>query len=766
MMENPNITYQLNTKQYDLDFESYTNFEKSFGHFIENGTEYVITDKNTPRQWFGFMVNDKFASVAANDGGALSAYGCFDSRITRYSNSRGDYLLRRLDGRRTVMLKNLSTNEKYDLLKDCKNLQFTVKPGEVIYSGQIAGLEFSVEIFVPNEQPCEIWIINLKKTGAEEDYILTASQDIALRNQIPFKDIYQPVCDTLIENDTFYADSKNFYKENDGLCAVFFMQEAKIRAKENIETGLDGKEYRYTCVDLSKKITIGETDKPFFVMLGADRNITKCREMKKLFMSEKVIFKEKEKNRTKWKDIIEHNNCNIPNKNLEYFLNVWLKNQLYLTMRYNRFHIMGYRDVMQDCWGHMLVSPEDTKAYFLEALTYMYEDGRCPRAYDRFNKVLDSDDFMDSPTWIPYTVCEYVKETGDFDILNLEIGYYNSGKTGSVLEHILLSLEYLYHSRGKNGLILMRDGDWLDGLSGINKYGEATTVWGTIAAYNAQSLIIELLERLGQTETAELLKKRSQEYKNLVNTVGWDGNWYIYAFIDDEPIGSSSCKEGKIYLNPQTWAIFSGICDDKKRIEKIYRSISTYLDSMYGPHLLAPAYTKYGEKCGRLQKQRPGTFANQGVYLHGGAFKLLADCKLGNYDGALDLIMRILPGHQDNCDTRRTCEPYSVGNNYYGVVHPCNGMNLYSWFTATPAWLIHGGFDCLLGISADYDGLKIEPHEISDWNEYSVNRYFRGTNYKIVFKKSSEKGIIVDGMKIIGNIVNSDNRECNVEVFY
>ena len=93
-------------------------------------------------------------------------------------------------------------------------------------------------------------------------------------------------------------------------------------------------------------------------------------------------------------------------------------------------------------------------------------------------------------------------------------------------------------------------------------------------------------------------------------------------------------------------------------------------------------------------------------------------------------------------------------------------MNLYTWFTATPSWLIHCGFEYLLGVFADYDGIKIEPHSIADWDEYSVKRFVKGTNYSIKFKKGEDKGIFVDGKKIKGNIVKSDNQNCDVLVVY
>jgi cellobiose phosphorylase len=275
----------------------------------------------------------------------------------------------------------------------------------------------------------------------------------------------------------------------------------------------------------------------------------------------------------------------------------------------------------------------------------------------------------------------------------------------------------------------------------------------------------ELLERIGDLQTVALLKERSAEYKKIVNQVGWDGKWYAYAFIDDEPIGGHACHEGKIYLNPQTWAILAGIYDTPKKLEQMYLAVHTYLSSVHGPHLMFPPYTKYGQKCGRIARHRPGTFSNGAIYLHGASFKVVADCACGKYDEALDTLSRILPNNEDGCDTRRTSEPYAVGNVYYGVTHPCHGLNLYTWFTATPAWLIHGGFEGLLGVKAEYDGLKIEARDIDGWDSYKVEKLYRGTRYTIEFSRGEEKGVFVDGQKKDG-LVRSQKKECLVSVVY
>lgn len=762
-MERKDVQYAMKTEQYDVDYDAYVNFEKTFGDFSENGESYTVTDRNTPRQWLNFMTNDTFAAVAANDGAGFTFFEMGGVRPTKY-HSNTDYLVRTLNGKRTIIL-TADTGERYDLLSDSQDMKYAVRTGSVEYAGTVGDISFSMQLFVPKTDACECWIIRLK-SASEKTYTLCVSVDLTLCNLPDEKDA--PRVTELGQNAVYvYSAFKNYGYRRE-LCSAFALQGATPTTQDYQENYLPTYTLPYRKATLTKTVTLNAAEHIETVVFAVSRkeNAETAKATVKKYTDVKNALTEKAVIDTEWQQRIQANYCMLPDKNLQHFLNVWLKNQIHVTARYNRFDLMGYRDVLQDAWGHLYVDKQKSKQMLLTALSYMYEDGRCPRQYDLYSDYLDDRDFMDSPIWAPILLTSYVKETGDFAILQEEIPYLHSDKKGSVLEHILISLDYLYHSRGKNGLILMRKGDWLDGLTGIDQYGEATTVWGTIATFYAQNLTVELLERIGDESTAKLLKERSAEYKRIVNTVGWDGKWYAYAFIDEQPIGGQACKEGTIYLNPQTWAILSGIYDDRKKLEWMYLSIHTYLSSVHGPHQLFPPYTKYGAKCGRIQRHRPGTFTNAAIYLHGAAFKVAADCACGRFDEALDTMSRILPGHRDSCDTRRTSEPYTVGNVYYGVTHPCHGLNLYTWFTATPAWLIHDGFEGLLGVSAEYDGLRVQARNIDGWNEYTVEKTWRNTRYIIRFVRGKDKGVYVDGEKINGNLVYSNKEECNVKVVY
>ena len=265
------------------------------------------------------------------------------------------------------------------------------------------------------------------------------------------------------------------------------------------------------------------------------------------------------------------------------------------------------------------------------------------------------------------------------------------------------------------------------------------------------------------------MRARNAEYKQIVRDVAWDGNWYVYGFKSDGlPVGSSRCAEGKIYLNPQTWAIFTGIEDDPVRIKRISRAVDVYLTTVFGPLLLYPPYVN-DRTCGNISNQVPGTFANASIYLHAASFKIYSDIVREEYDEAYDTFMRIIPNHVDNPDSRRTSEPWCTGNVHFGPDSERFGMNLFSWFTATPAWLIHAGFDRILGVEAEFDGLHVEPRVPTDWNEYAVKRLWRGKEYQLSFRRVKEgekKGIYQNGTYIAEQVIPATAASGKYEILY
>ncbi len=751
--------YLISTEQYDVSVEDYFRYGKTFGEFSADGRSYTVTDKNPPRQWLSVMGNEVFGSIMTNDGCGLMGYKSFYMRMIKYY-SETDYMMRDCNGKRWI---NLEINGKqYDLYREPEDVKFTVEPGCCRYTGTVEGVGYEILIFVPREDPVECTRVRLWNLPEGCECKLITQQDWGYMERIPY---LPPLTDIDVvinpEYVRLFSDKTTHFPSLYGFTVQKGMTAKLEKYTEPLK--LSDQEYTYHRIITTKTLepnAKGECTE--YIVSGACEE--GCDELAKKYLASGIVEDCFRAVQEKWEDIISRNWCELPDKNMQHFLNVWLKNQVYITSLFNRFDTMGYRDVLQDNWGGLYADVPLARKNLLIAATRMFQDGTCPRKYDMYSDWMNLEDFADSPLWMPILLSGYLKETGDFAVLDEMVGYYKTDEVTTLLEHVERSLNYLYNSRGADGLILMREGDWLDGLTGIDKLGEATSIWLTMAAYYAQNLMIPIYERIGKPEMAELYRQRSEEYKKLVNTVGWNGSWFSYAIIDGtEHIGAPWNPEGKIYLNTQTWALLTGIVDPDK-IERMMLGVYTHLSSPYGPQLLAPPYVVAGDRYGRLQKQRPGTFANGAIYLHAASFKVFADVARGAYEEALDTFNRILPNHPDNPDCRRTSEPYCVGNVYYSPDNDCPGLNLYSWWTATPAWMIHGGFEELLGVWPDYDGLRIRPLDVKAWDSYQLIRTYRGTKYDIRFKRTGVSSITLDGKPVDGNIVKSENETALVEV--
>lgn len=750
--------FAIATEQYDISYPQYYDVEKTYGHFSEDGRTYTVTDKNTPRQWFSVMANKNFASIMTNNGYGLIGYKSFCLRFTKFY-SLTDYMIRQLNGKRRFYLQN-DAGVTYDLIEDSEDLQFQVTPGSCRYTGSVEGIRFDITIFVPNEDPVECTKVTIEALP-EGNWSVLTKQDWGVFCTLTPNAGMTMTAD--VASDRIYMHAQNVHTFGD---LIGFTAHKGLTARvEPYSEAIDAdgeKIQQYYCVTTTRKISADDNTAYIYTGVCTGENLTLIDK----YLTDHYFETELSALNAKWDAIINRNFCNLPDKNFQNFLNIWLKNQLHITSLYNRFGRMGYRDILQDCWGALYHDIDLTADHILQAAARMYPDGRCPRQFDLYSDIFDIRDFADSPIWMPIALSYYLKETGNFDILKTRLPYYKSDEVTELAEHIDRALDYMYHSRGKNRLILLRNGDWLDGLEGLNKHGEATGVWLTIAAFHAQNLMAEIYNQIGLTDKAQLLLDRSAEYKQIVNEVGWNGKWYSYAIINDtEIVGGPDCIEGKIYLNPQTWAIFTGIADQKK-IEKIMRAINVYLTTPVGPLLMAPPYVTTGHRYGRLHKQRPGTFANSAVYLHGASFKVFADVARGDYNEAYDTFCRIIPNNVDNPASRRTSEPYVVGNVHYGTAHQCTGLNLYSWFSATPAWLIHGGFEEILGVKPTFNGLEIKPADIDDWDQYDMERTYRGTRYCIHFMRTGTFGILLNGEPISGNVIYSAEPVCQVHVTF
>ena len=470
-----------------------------------------------------------------------------------------------------------------------------------------------------------------------------------------------------------------------------------------------------------------------------------------------------------------------PDEYFDLLVNVWLKRQLMLDR--GSFAGKGFRDLMQDIAAYTTFYPERAKKYLLLMLKHQYEDGNPIRMFEPNYHY----PYNDCGVWITDAVLAYIKETGDKDILNEVLPYMKgdsyenanaqdafyhepyvaSEKSESVFEHIDKAIKYLLNCRGKHGLVLWRGGDWNDSLNNCGTKNIGESVWLSIATVKACNEYIELLEYLGMD--CEAIKAQKEELIKNILKYGTEDGRFIYGYNDyGEKIGSEDSKQAKIYLNPQTWAILSGIVTGDKA-DKLIEKVDATLKCDFGYQQCYPSYNHGDAKIGRASYFVEGLVENGGVYNHGVAFKIASDCVRGNGDDAYKTLKMMYYDNPNNPDNG--VEPYLVSNMYIGPECPYVQMRGYapmSGNTGTAPWLYRDMTEFMLGVQADFNGLKIKPCFPKSWKTAKVKRRFRDNEYEITLIKSDKDEIVFDGKVINGNIlpIGAKNSVHKVVVYF
>ncbi len=750
----------------------------AFGHF-ENANTYKITSTQPPRPLLNYIWNARILSGVNHQGGGNGAYG---ARAQAYIDPQGKgrcCVIR--DGNRYFYIKDQQTGKVfnpgwYPVKTPVDDFSCTHGLGYSVITSSCDGLKATARVFVNAEDPCEIWTVTLEnKTSAAKNISLYSFVEFQLEGYQRYSDYnsyvhgeFDKVHNAIVcfnlamerPHDWFngFMASDTAPTAFDTSKRAFLGVYGGIFAPEGIahdslsnslaacEQMVGAMQHDYV-IEPGKAVTLN-------VIIGAVDSMDTAKTLsKKLFAPGKIEQDFENLNASKQemaKDIF----VTTPDEKVNNFANYWLKQQVQLCAEVGRDTGKGFRDQLQDAWAVASFNPQLAKEKILETLTYMYRDGRCVRGW----LPLDHHIYSDGPTWIAPTVNAYIKETGDTAFLNHPVKYLDEGED-TVWEHMLTAARFASEDTGEHGLVHSRDGDWNDSLNMTGLKGKGESVWTSIAlCYALQNTAEIAKEILNDQAICDEMTARAEKMKQAVNANGWDGDWYLAAINDyNEKVGTHTEKEGKIYLNSQTWAILSGVAEGDRR-EKCLNAVDTYLDSDYGPLTLYPTYTKFNNKIGRLTSFIPGIWENGTPYCHGGTFKVVADCIEGRGDKAYETVTKILPDSETNPSDHSGCEPYVVTNMYFGPDNPRKGETLFAWVTGTAGWMFRAITQYMLGFHPMYNGFKIDPCIPAQWDNLQMTRKFRNDVYKITIhnpngKQSGVSKILVDGKEVSDNVI-------------
>lgn len=451
-----------------------------------------------------------------------------------------------------------------------------------------------------------------------------------------------------------------------------------------------------------------------------------------------------------------------PDVELDNFVNHWLPRQMYYHGKTNRLCTDPQtRNYLQDNMGMSYIKPKIARKAFLIALSQQNESGAMPDGIILSEgaelKYINQVPHTDHCVWLPICLSAYLDETNDYGILDEIVPFAKSKKMASVFEHINLAMYWLINDRDGRGLNFIKQGDWCDPMNMVGYKGKGVSGWLTMATSYAFMIWAGICEKSERPDISKKFLMEANKTNEVINKYLWDGEWFARGITDDNVVfGISKDVEGRIFINPQGWALLCGAADKIKQ-KKIIKAVSTQLESPYGVEKLAPAYTKMREDVGRLTQKYPGTAENGAVYNHAAAFYIYALYSVGEKDNAYRLLRKMIPGPDSKDIIKRGQLPVFIPNYYRGAyrqIPRTAGRSSQLFNTGTVTWFYRCLIDGLFGLQGSRDGLYINPQLPSDWNEVSVIRTFRGAELHINIKR--EQNIKVAEVYVNGNCIEDN----------
>jgi len=806
-----------------------------FGYFDDTQREYVIQNPKTPYPWINYLGAEAFFSLISNTGGGYSFFR--DARLRRITRFRYNNI-------------PLDSNGKYFYIREGKEFwnpgwQPSRTPldfyecrhglGYSVITGEKNQIRAEMLAFVPLKFNGEVQRLRLTNKSQTEkkiqvfsfvEWCLWNALDDMTNFQRNFSTGEVEVEGSVIYHKTEYKERRNhfaFHSVNVPVSAFDTDRESFL----GIYNGLDRPE-TVAAGKLTGSIAHGWSpvaafqidlvlepgaSKDLVFILGyvenpEDRkweakgliNKEKARLMIKNFADSKSVDKALKELKDYWTGLFSVFQVKTHDERIDRMVNIWNQYQCMVTFNMSRSASyfesgigrgLGFRDSNQDLIGFVHQDPERARERIIDIASTQFEDGGAYHQYQPLTKRGNNEiggNFNDDPLWLILSTTAYIKETGDFGILDASVPFDNRpDKAAPLMEHLKRSFDHVINNLGPHGLPLIGRADWNDCLNlncfstnpdesfqtTENKKGgvaESVFIGGMFVLYGNE--YARLCEITGNQAEAQRAKDHVNSMEKAVLDHGWDGEWFLRAYdYFGKKVGSKENEEGKIFIEPQGFCIMAGIGLADGKAKTALASVKKYLDSPYGIVLNYPAFTYYHLNLGEISTYPAGYKENAGIFCHNNPWIMIAETMVGNGKQAFEYYAKIAPSYLEDISDLHKTEPYVYSQMIAGKDAWKPGEAKNSWLTGTAAWNFYAISQYILGIRPDYSGLIVDPCIPAEWKELHVQRIFRGVKYNIHIKNPAGvmkgvQSVTLNGKSLEGNMLPllKPGEEATVEV--
>jgi cellobiose phosphorylase len=797
-----------------------------YGHFDDDRREYVVTRPDTPLPWMNYLGTEDHFGIISNTAGGCSFYR--DARLRRLTRYRHNNAPFDLGGRYLYLRDDLDgdfwspswqpTRSQLDDYECRHGLSYTQ------ISSRRNGVRAEMLCFVPLGESLEVWRLRVRNERAQRtdlsvfssvEFCLWDAQDDATNFQRNFSVGEVEVVDGVIYHKSEYRERRDhfayfacseplagFDTQRDtflGRCRGWDSPEAVERGRsfDSIAHGWAPIGSHHVRLSLEA----GETREVIFV-LGYSENpvaakfdppgsqtINKARVRPVI---ERWLQAEEVENalgalHDTWEELLSVLQVETPDIDTDRMVNTWNPYQCMATFNLSRsmsFYEsgigrgMGFRDSSQDLFGCVAMVPARARQRIIDLAATQLPSGGAYHQYQPLTKRGNNEigsGFNDDPLWLVLAVSAYLKETGDFALLDELVPYDNSPGTESPLsEHLERCVRYTLERLGPHGLPLIGRADWNDCLN-LNCFsetsGEPFQTTENREGGVAESLFIApqfvlacnelaaIARSLGHADRASSLEAEAGRMVEAIEAHGWDGEWFLRAYDAlGGVVGSQSNAEGKIFAEPQGMSIMAGIGLSDGKARRALQSVRERLATEHGVMLIQPAFTRYYLELGEISSYPPGYKENGSVFCHVNPWIMIAETIAGDGEEAFGYYKRTNPSARAPISDVHKCEPYVYAQTIAGRDAASFGEAKNSWLTGSASWHLTAISQWILGVRPELEGLRIDPVLPLSWRGFTARRRWRGATYEIVVhKEEGETGrvqrLVVDDEKIEGNLV-------------
>lgn len=800
-----------------------------YGYFDELHKEYVITRQDTPAPWVNYLGSPEYGAIVSNNAGGYSfAKSGANGRILRYVFNQFD------QPGRYIYLKDTQSKDYWSASwqpvgKDLEAYKSVCRHGTA-YTKMIAeysGIHSEVRYYVPLHQSHEVWSLcvanhtdekrSLQITGYaeftnnsnyEQDQVNLQYSQFITRTQFRENRVRQMIHANLdgLESGE-QIDQKEVGNRFFGLtgapvqswCGDKEEFLGRYHGYNNPQGVIDGKlsnrgNYNENgCGALMTEIVLepGE-EKEFVFLLGMKNDAEAAQIMAQYTDCKTVCARELKELVTYWHGRLAHFQIHTPSEEFDTMINTWNAYNCFTTFIWSRAASFtycglrngyGYRDTVQDIQGVIHLAPEMA----VEKIRFMlsaqvnnggglplvkfthnpgHEDTPDDASYvkETGHPAYRADDAL----WLFPTVYKYVSETGNLAFIDEVIPFANEGE-GTVYEHLKKAIEFSMNHLGRHGMPAGLYADWNDCLR-LGKDGESTFV--AMQFYYAMTILKEFAACKKDTDYIQYLEKSQESLGRLLQKLCWDEDRFIRGFTEDGTvIGKRTDPEANMWLNPQSWAVISGLADEKQA-DTALDMVNQRLNTAYGAILMDPPYHAHAFEGALAVIYNAGSKENAGIFSQSQGWIILAEALRGHGERAFMYFMENAPAAQNDRAEIRRLEPYCYGQFTEGKASPNFGRSHVHWLTGTASTVMVGCVEGILGMRPDFYGLHIAPSVPADWDSFEISKDFRGCHLDITVKNPGHveagcKALYVNGELMDGDYIPQQKltKETKIELY-